>query len=761
MEVNFFPINIDFDEFQISQTKYSDSLIKELRSRYNKTHSFFRDGDYIYISNNSDNTLELGDITTLKISSSEKVVSSLIKHIFFRTFKDRFTDIKPTSFYPFRFFSRVNTDDLVFPYLPKDMKDVLSYKKQIDIQLRIFDINQRHQYGFIINTSYHWGLSKKCIDLYKEGFDLLGLEVLKIEEIPELKEVLVANEEFIGEIKELQGNNAIVSTNEGDITISLNELTLRKTTYNIKSYLTHLLGESQSEAIISKVKFEEQNRLNNKTERTEINKIAQLISSYQDKTTVIYKNSDGFYYTVNSTPFNSENSFTLKNPPFIFDHAATKVENRNADAGLNNFGPWDAITFDCKSPHVVGICAKRNRGSFTEFLAKLINGDPNSQWFKKGLQKKYDLNNVTYEVFDISNCDFAGYDSVISQLNTKPDLVIMEIPESFKRMKIEENPYYRLKAKLLTLEIPFQFIVESKVRYSNDVLLNTIGLQIYAKLGGTPWVLPSTRSIDRELIIGVGNSIIRNNNFKGSEKNRVVGITTFFSSDGQYLLSNKAKDVPYSEYFNELLKNLVDAFTHLKELQGWKDNDTIRLIFHIFKPIKNIEFEVVCKLMESFPEFKIQFAFVTISKKHPYKLYEASQPGVMKGNKRLGEFTPLRGSNIILDSTSCLVQMLGAHEIKTDRHGASSPILIKIRTPQGKFDSSSTLNDMLFTDIQYISQQIFSFTYLSWRSFLPKELPATMLYSDLIANLLGRLRKINGWQPDILNFKLKQKKWFL
>lgn len=164
--------------------------------------------------------------------------------------------------------------------------------------------------------------------------------------------------------------------------------------------------------------------------------------------------------------------------------------------------------------------------------------------------------------------------------------------------------------------------------------------------------------------------------------------------------------------------------------------------------------------MESFPEFKIQFAFVTISKKHPYKLYEASQPGVIKGNKKIGEFTPLRGANIILDSTSCLVQMLGANEIKTDRHGASSPILIKIRTPQGNFDSS-TLNDMLFTDIQYISQQIFSFTYLSWRSFLPKELPATMLYSDLIANLLGRLRKINGWQPDILNFKLKQKKWFL
>lgn len=584
--------------------------------------------------------------------------------------------------------------------------------------------------------------------------------MLKIEEMPESKDVLAANEEFIGEIKELDNDNALVLTNEGDILVPLNELTLRKTTYNIKSYLTHSLDETQSEAIIRKVKLEEQKRLNNKNERTEISKIAQLISLDQDKTAVAYKNSDGFLYTVSSIPFYSESSFTLKNPPFIFDHAATKVENRNADIGLNNFGPWDSITFDCKSPHIIGICAKRNRGSFTEFLAKLINGDPNSKWFKKGLQKKYDLSNVTYEVFDILNCDFSGYDNVISQLNAKPDLIIMEIPESFKKMKIEENPYYRLKAKLLTLEIPFQFIVESKVRYSKDDLLNTIGLQIYAKLGGTPWVLPSVRSIDRELIIGIGNSIIRNNSYKGSEKNRVVGITTFFSSDGQYLLSNKAKDVPYSEYFNELLKTLKDAFAHLKEIQGWKSNDMIRLIFHIFKPVKNIEFEVICKLIESFPEFKIQFAFVTISKKHPYKLYETSQSGVMKGNKKLGEFTPLRGSNIILDSTSCLVQMLGANDIYSDRHGASAPILIRIRVPQGNSDTSS-LNDMLFTDIQYITQQIFSFTYLSWRGFRPREFPATMVYSDLIANLLGRLRKINGWQPDVLNFKLKQKKWFL
>ena len=104
--------------------------------------------------------------------------------------------------------------------------------------------------------------------------------------------------------------------------------------------------------------------------------------------------------------------------------------------------------------------------------------------------------------------------------------------------------------------------------------------------------------------------------------------------------------------------------------------------------------------------------------------------------------------------------MLGAKEIKSDSHGASNPILVKIRLPQGNYNSSS-IEDLLFTDLNYITQQIYSFSYLSWRGFLPGEYPATMLYSSLISKLLGKLRRVEGWQPSVLNFTLKRKKWFL
>ena len=90
----------------------------------------------------------------------------------------------------------------------------------------------------------------------------------------------------------------------------------------------------------------------------------------------------------------------------------------------------------------------------------------------------------------------------------------------------------------------------------------------------------------------------------------------------------------------------------------------------------------------------------------------------------------------------------------------SSPIQIKLRTPQGNHEDPR-LKELMFYDLSYITQQIFFFTYLSWRSFLPREDPATMLYSNLISKLLGKMRNIPGWDSDKLNYSLKRKKWFL
>src|SRR5690606_25998392 len=141
------------------------------------------------------------------------------------------------------------------------------------------------------------------------------------------------------------------------------------------------------------------------------------------------------------------------------------------------------------SPNVLCVCNKAIRGNFTQFLSGLKDGLPQSRYFQKGLLKKYDLHNVIFDVKEVQTNTLNEYVNVIREYDeNKPHLAIIEIPESFKLQSDQNNPYYQIKAKLLSLEIPVQFVTSRIVNNHSEYILNSIALQIYAKLGGTPWV---------------------------------------------------------------------------------------------------------------------------------------------------------------------------------------------------------------------------------------------------------------------------------
>ena len=762
MLTNIYPIQIDFDQYDIWRVPYVEGRLERLRIKYNSTHSFFRSGDFIYASNMQGEDIPLGEFHRASTYEDSKITSSLIKHIFFRIFRQHF-DLIPLQFYPFLIQSRNKQDDLIRHLLPSELQDRLAFKKQIEVQLRLIETDNGPQYGFVINLPRKWLFEISCDELVEDGFSLVGLDVLHSLPLPGLERVLAPDVTLVGVVQSVEDQTATVETNEGLKTYLLSELLPHKTIRNIRAYLEFKLGDSKATEIIDYVNNIREVIYNAKQVQAEIQQFASLISlaKSQTKTPVEYLNKDGFYFTINPSSQISGRDFTFKTPAFVFDAARTKVASY-PDFGLSDYGPYDSDLFTPKNLKVLGICKKTNRGFFTQKLNSLFDGIPESKYFKKGLKKKYELQSIHCTVEEVSEFSIEEYYKIITHLDDKPDIAIIEIPASFRKYRIEENPYYLLKARLLAKDIPVQFVTTEVIKTANEYVLNQMALQVYAKLGGVPWVLSSSQSVDRELVIGIGNSFIYDNSFVGNKQERVVGITTFFSGDGQYLLAETAKDVPYKEYFDELLKSLKNSFDLLYKQQGWRKGDTIRLIFHIFKPIKNIEFDVVSSLIKDYSDYRIQFAFVTISKHHPFLLFDPSQEGRYDrwSRKTIGEYVPVRGSNLILDSSSCLVQMLGTKEIKSGRHGSSNPILIKIRHPEGNADSRD-IEDLLFTDLHYVVQQLYQFTYLSWRSFMPNENPATLLYSTLLSDLLGKLRRISFWHPDAVNFNLKRKKWFL
>ena len=88
-------------------------------------------------------------------------------------------------------------------------------------------------------------------------------------------------------------------------------------------------------------------------------------------------------------------------------------------------------------------------------------------------------------------------------------------------------------------------------------------------------------------------------------------------------------------------------------------------------------------------------------------------------------------------------------DLKSALHGAPKPLLLKLH------------RQSTFTDIEYLARQTYRFTSMSWRNMYPSRIPVTILYSDLIADLLGHLRHVRNWNADAVATQLRSSRWFL
>jgi hypothetical protein len=61
----------------------------------------------------------------------------------------------------------------------------------------------------------------------------------------------------------------------------------------------------------------------------------------------------------------------------------------------------------------------------------------------------------------------------------------------------------------------------------------------------------------------------------------------------------------------------------------------------------------------------------------------------------------------------------------------------------------------------YLARQVYAFSCHSWRSFFASGMPVTILYSELIAKILGNLANVTNWNPDSLLDRIGKTRWFL
>jgi hypothetical protein len=440
----------------------------------------------------------------------------------------------------------------------------------------------------------------------------------------------------------------------------------------------------------------------------------------------------------------------IAEPTFEFAPGGGKT-SQSAARGLDEYGPYDSESFTPKNPVIAVVTPAAFKGTAEMFIRSFLDGIPRTP-YAKGFTRKFHLGSceVAFEAFSSRPDDVAVYrNACLAALrkSRKPDLAFVITSEEQEELRGNDSPYLVCKSVFMGQGVPVQNVQIETVRGNRIAYpLDSIALASYAKLGGTPYVIAAAAAMTQELVIGIGSAHVRQARLTDPE--RVVGITTVFSADGSYLLANQSREADYADHPAELLRSLESCIGHVRERNGWQPDDALRLVFHVFKPLKDIEARAVKDLVQKLAGqyAKVEFAFLTLSDHHDWLLFDQNSSGY---NGR-GKGVPGHGRAIEVSRSETLISVTGPQDMKLRLQGLPRPLLLKLH------------RESTFTDMEYLAGQAFRFTAMSWRRPYPSREPVTILYSDLIAGLLGHLRHVKDWNSDIVSSPaLRDKRWFL
>lgn len=425
------------------------------------------------------------------------------------------------------------------------------------------------------------------------------------------------------------------------------------------------------------------------------------------------------------------------------------------DKQIDQHGPYDAESFPEKRVQVAVVCPVEFVGEVEQFLRQFKDGihstDENAP-FRQGFVRKYHLNSCDFSFHEVKQGlpVEEGYKSAsLDALKAKPNLAIAVIREQHRQQQDTLNPYYTVKARMMAQGVPVQVVEIETIRQPRRAyILNNLGLAIYAKLGGIPWTLAPNQDFAHEIVVGIGSARLGESRRGFGE--RVIGITTVFSGDGQYLLANNTKEVDSEQYLAALTSSLKETVAELRSRFGWKPNDRVRFIFHqSFKKYKDVEAEAVKQFAASLGEFDVKYAFVHVSDSHNWMLLDPASGGAKFGRSVNGRMVPQRGQCVPLGPHTALVTLSGPYQVKTTWQGCPHPVLVNIH------------QDSTFTSLDYLARQVFNLSFMSWRGFNPSTLPVSISYSNMIVDLLGHLRHVKNWNSETLATTLRERRWFL
>lgn len=385
---------------------------------------------------------------------------------------------------------------------------------------------------------------------------------------------------------------------------------------------------------------------------------------------------------------------------------------RYYDQMVKAYQPYSLELYQNKQINIGIICPLEYQGETEGFIKKI----------EAKLKEVFHFNLLNFVLITIHGKDLDSYKEVLYNTELlKCELVYVIVNEAQEKLSPNNSPYYVSKAKLIGNGIPTQDIQIETIRQNlSAYTLTNIALNSYAKLGGTAWTIENEDKLKDELVIGIGSTLAENGHF-------VLGIAQVFHNDGRYMtgdcsplstLDNYAKNLENHLY--KTLKPLVDEMNK---------SGTFRLIFHLFKSAsEEYEIKAINGLKQRLANYTFEFALVHLAYGHNFRLYYND------GNNEIN-----KGTYIQLSENSALLHFVSKSDL---------PL---------KIDLDKRSN---FTSLFYIAKQVYWFSHLSHRSYMPSKRTVTIMYPSLMATMTEELKRVDGWDYDRLK-EVKEKLWFI
>lgn len=435
--------------------------------------------------------------------------------------------------------------------------------------------------------------------------------------------------------------------------------------------------------------------------------------------------------TLNKTPLSlfrgKEGSMTVQSLTEPVVEFNKKQETPDIRDGITRFGSYESSP---KTIELIPICLASQRDGMKNLIERLKAGK-----FKYSGSERTFHTRLSYTgIITVPSTDqiLEECNRLINEHNewrgdsSLNRLFLVHTPEKDFALDDEKSPYYKVKRFLLEQGIPCQMVDTPTLQNPDWKDLN-LALNITAKCGVTPWVLPNSIP-DADFFIGLSYTQSHSPGLR-----RLLGYSTVFNKFGNWeFYSGNTDAFSYEErstFFAQLAENTLKQITQTSSL-----SDKPNIYFHYSAKFSKDDIAVIVAAARHVRP-QGTYHFVSINSHHNIRLYD---------NRPETDGSMSRGSYVSTSPKQIIISTTGYNPYRK-AIGTPKPLEVSI------WIESPTTDKRSRPDLKALANQILCLTKLNWASTdsLCGE-PITIKYAGDIAYLTDAFLRQSG------SFKLHQ-----